>query len=460
MRVAPPIARAVAAALAASALGLAALPAAAGPRAAEPTYYPDQWNLRVTQAVQAWGVTQGSAGTIIGVVDSGIDGEHAELQKKVVSGRNTVQNSERTGDTDGHGTFVAGVAAARGVKMLGVAPEARLMPLKVEETAALYYADTDYGQPVASALRYGFANGARVFNISLGSTVSSPEMRKAIEEIWSQGGLIFVSAGNTGQNWVNGEPAPRYPASYPQVIAVGATNRADRITGYSLTGSHVRLSAPGGDSSNGFGGNANQHAELIVGPIPGQSQYDWTEGTSFAAPHAAGVAALVWSLNPSLTNDQVAQLLFATADHPGNFTGRSNAYGFGRVNAFRAALAALPDPFAVSIDTPRQHAAVGATLDLAGWAADVRSDTPQRAASVKVYLGDDPETGQLRGEATLDQPSPDLAAVTGNPGLATTGYRLQLDLTAVPAGTQTLTVVARSDAGSVARRSISVEMVR
>ncbi len=446
-------------------LCLVAPAASAGPPPAEPSYLKEQWNLRITRTVGAWGLTRGAGpgatSPVVGVVDSGVDAKHPELTDRTIKGRNTAADSDDTADRDGHGTFVAGVVAAQGVSMFGVAPEARIMPLKVQQQARLFYPDDDIGLPVARAIRFGLQNGVRIFNISLGTTATSPEMRRAVEQAWTEGTLVFVSAGNTGQNWTAGEPAPRYPASYPQAIAISATTRTDRVAGYSNTGAHVRLSAPGGDPSGAIGnGSANLRAELILGPALGKDGYEWSAGTSFAAPHAAGTAALVWSINPNLTNEQVARILFETADRPGNFSGRSNGYGYGRVNALRAVVAALPEPFALALDAPRPGCQVTGEIEVSGWAGEVRGDGLNPADSVEVYLGDDASTGRLLAVVTPGLPSTELAEVLGSERLANHGFRSRVDLSDLPPGPATLTVVARGRDGATAQRSVSVEIGR
>lgn len=246
------------------------------------------------QAVWRSGVT--GQGMRIAILDTGIDGNHKDLKDNLASEGYTVI---RTGspasrhwlvDPNGHGTHVAGTAGASGKlngafnALLGVAPGVKLVSVRVlRENASGSWAD------IASGIDWCVDNNIEILNMSLGGSESSSTLELAIQKAWNTGLLIVSSAGNTGVEGL------RYPAAYEQVIAVAATNQqVDEKATFSTMGTFVELIAPG---SRVFSTHINDYG------------YHYMNGTSMATPHVAGVAALIWSANPSLTNQQVRDLL-------------------------------------------------------------------------------------------------------------------------------------------------------
>jgi thermitase len=287
----------------------------------DPSYI-SQWHLRKIGGPQAWSVTTGSASVVVAVLDSGVYGDHPDLAGKLVPGWNFVKGNADTADVLGHGTAVAGTVAAatnNGIGVAGVNWASRVMPLVVvdrDDFAA--YSD------IAAAIQYAADRGVRVINVSVGGTNSSATLQKAVDYAWKKGALVFASAMN------NSVSDPYYPAACTHAIAISATDANDRLAGFSNFGSWISLSAPGtGILTTANGGG-----------------YSYLSGTSFASPIAAGVAALILAADPSLTNDAVLALMKGTADRIGA-EGFDNYFGWGRVNAFRAVLAAEP---------PRQRA--------------------------------------------------------------------------------------------------------
>ena len=290
--------------------------------------YVQQWGLPVVGAPEVWPVTRG-AGVTIAVVDTGVDATHPDLAGRLVTGFNAIDGSSDSTDDNGHGTRMAGIASAvgfNGVGVVGVAPEAAVMPVKsLGATGSGTYAD------IARGIVYAVDHGARVINLSLGGQVSSSTLSDAVAYAIERGVVLVAAAGNFGVQ------APSYPAAYTDVIAVGATDEQDVRAAFSSYGAWLDLVAPGVDilTTNLGGGYAD------------------SSGTSPAAPFVSAAAALVLAINPALQPHQVASVLALTDDDLGT-PGFDPLYGWGRLNIARAvsqaaALAATPDSGAPTV---------------------------------------------------------------------------------------------------------------
>lgn len=294
-------------------------------------YVGSEWHLQKIGASTAWDTTQG-AGVTIAILDTGVDGSHPDLAARMVPGWNFYDNNSNTADTLGHGTAVAGAAAAianNSLGVAGVAGQARIMPLRISDPSGFAYAST-----VAKALTYAADNGARVANISFDGMAGNATVQSAAQYMKSKGGLVVVAAGNHGVNENIGATS--------SMIPVSATDSSDKLTSWSSYGNFVALSAPGQD---------------IWTTAQGGSYWAcW--GTSFSSPITAGVVALVMSAKPSLSNAQVENLLYSTATDLGT-AGRDASYGYGRVNAAAAVQAAGG---AVTADTTPPDVAIAAPL--------------------------------------------------------------------------------------------------
>jgi subtilisin family serine protease len=290
-------------------------------------YYASQWGLSKIDAPTAWDLTTGSSAVVIAIVDTGIDLDHEDFScaGKLTSARwNFVADNSNPDDDYGHGTHVAGIAAAcsnNGKGVAGVAWGARLMPVKVlDASGSGYYSD------VAAGITYAVDHGARIVNLSLGGTSGSTTLATAVQYAHDHGVLVVAAAGNCAQdgpqcNYLDNPII--YPAAYPTVLAVAATNSNDNWADFSEHQPYVDVAAPGVDIySTYFDGG-----------------YTFMNGTSMAAPHVSGLAALLWSLVPSLTVDQVESIIESTADdlvdYPGA-PGKDDYFGYGRINAGRA----------------------------------------------------------------------------------------------------------------------------
>ena len=244
--------------------------------------YNKQWNFRAINVEQAWDETKG-AGVTVAVIDTGVS-EVPDLKlTKFVDGYDFVNDKEDASDDNGHGTHVAGTIAQstnNGYGVAGIAYEANIMPLKVlSGSGGGEIAD------IAEAIKFAADNNADIINMSLGGGGDSNMMKEAIAYARSKGVTIVAAAGNEGRN------AASYPARYPDVISVAATDAAGDKASYSNFGAGVDLAAPGG-SGNSETGRIIQNT---VNPATGETVFVGFQGTSMAAPHVSGVAALIRS---------------------------------------------------------------------------------------------------------------------------------------------------------------------
>jgi subtilisin family serine protease len=275
----------------------------------DPRYH-EQWGLAAIQAEAAWDIVTGTASTVIAIVDGGIDLDHAEFADRLwvnpgeipdngqdddnngfvddVHGWDFVYGTNNPVDENGHGTEVAGVAAAtanNGVGIAGVCWGCRVMVVKVMQPSGIAnYSD------LAAGVVYAASKGAQVINISLGGYSDSSTLRAAIEAASSKG-VIVGGAGNDGVDTLF------YPAAYPSVLAVAGTTITNTKTAFSNYGDWVDLAAPAEDILTTFAGG------------------DWgaTNGTSLAAPFVSGLAGLLHSLHPDWAPGLLRSHLIQTA---------------------------------------------------------------------------------------------------------------------------------------------------
>lgn len=283
-----------------------------------------QWGLLRIGVPDAWDVTRGMPSTVVAVLDTGVDASHEDLQGQLVQGWDFVGKDDTPQDDNGHGTHVSGLvvaAADNGRGIAGVAPGARVMPVKVITATGL-----GSHLQIAQGIEYAVRNGARILNMSLGGSDPSETLRQAVAYAWDSGALVVAAAGNENT------ATPVYPAAWPNVLGVGATNVDDTRAPFSNYGDYVSLVAPG---------------VAILSTTVGGSYEAWP-GTSMATPLVSGVAALLWSRYPNLSNAEVRDLLLQTADHIGGLPydadGRNAEYGHGLVNAARAVGLSMATP--------------------------------------------------------------------------------------------------------------------
>lgn len=259
------------------------------------------------------------AGVTVAVIDSGVDTDHVQLRGRVLSGNDFLDRG-RDGSRDcvGHGTAVASLIAAAprdGVEFRGLAPEAKILPVRISELQSIDGRES--GRAVtpavfAQAIRWAVDNGADVINLSVVLYEDSPPVKAAIEYALDEDVVVVAAAGNRHED---GNPRP-YPAAYPGVIGVGAIGATGQRAGFSQVGSYVDLVAPG---------------EAVLVAAPGRGHREQS-GTSYAAPFVAATAALLRDYRPELSAAEVTARIIATADPAPSGPG----YGSGVLNPYRA----------------------------------------------------------------------------------------------------------------------------
>jgi len=321
----------------------------------------NQWHHAKIGTPNAWNTVIGLGSVTIAILDTGCDPLHPDLLSKYVHGFNMFEGNSNFADVHGHGTAVAGSAAAITNNALGVAGVAwncQIMPIRISDPNGYGYSST-----VANGLVYAADNGAKVANISYQFSYD-PTVLWACQYFQNAGGVVTISSGNTSsQN--NG-------AASPYALTVGATDSNDNRASWSTWGPAVDISAPGVNiqSTNRGGG------------------YGGWSGTSFSAPVTAGVAALVISANEALSASEIQDVLTQTAVDRGT-AGWDQEYGWGRVNAEAAVALALSlggggsdnTPPTVSFINPTNGATVSGTTTV-----HVNASDNVGVASVSFYV--------------------------------------------------------------------------
>ncbi len=289
-----------------------------------------QWNLSQVSAPQAWDLAPDASGVWVAVIDSGADLDHPDLgvRSRLAYGFDYVRGDSVPDDEAGHGTHVLGILSAltdNATGVAGLAWNVRLLLYKVLDAN-----EVGVSANVAVAIVSARDNGARIINLSLTLSGPSQTVANAVNSAATAGILLVAAAGN-------GNSVVAYPAAYPQVLAVAATTGQDRRAWYSNYGPEIAVAAPGGLADG-----------QIYSTLPrSKGSYGYKYGTSMAAPHVSALAALIWSLAPTLSRDQVRQIILDTADKVDSATypyvnGRNDYLGYGRINAHLALRRALP----------------------------------------------------------------------------------------------------------------------
>lgn len=284
-------------------------------------YYSKQWNFRSINIEPAWDETHGS-GVTVAVIDTGISLVPDLEKTRLVKGYDFVGDREQATDDNGHGTHVAGTIAQstnNRIGVAGIAYEANLMPLKVlSAQGGGTVAD------IAEAIRFAADNGAAVVNLSLGGGGESQLMQEAIDYAHDKGVVIVAAAGNANQN------AATYPARYRHVIGVSALDATGEKAPYSNFGAGVDIAAPGGSTDGGETGGILQNT---IDPQTGAGVFAAFQGTSMAAPHVAGVAALIRAMGVE-EPDRITEILEQSALRVEDDA--LNHYGAGKLDAAAA----------------------------------------------------------------------------------------------------------------------------
>jgi len=292
--------------------------------------------LTMISAPQSWRLATGK-GVTVAVVDSGIDADNVHLSGRTRPGFSLLGDDGRD-DDHGHGTLVAGIAAAKEVKgsaVIGAAPDATLLPVRVYDYPATD-GITAPRQPlsaggIAQGIRWAADHGADVITVAISSAPDVEgigEQRDAVRYALAKDAVVVAAAGNSPE----GAPItmPRYPAAFPGVIGVAAVNPSGSVDDYSIHGPHVDVAAPGQNILTTFYGNG----DCLVG-----TDHPYT---SYATGFVAGVAAQLREKFPDESNDMIAWRMLSTAQRD-ELGARSDEAGWGLVKPYDA-LSVIPDP--------------------------------------------------------------------------------------------------------------------
>jgi thermitase len=341
-----------------------------------------QWSLNNTgqnsckadadiDAPEAWELSKGNVNTTIAVIDTGVDLDHPDLINKTVAGYDYVNNDSDPSDDYGHGTHVTGIAAASSnntVGISGICWNCKIMPLK-----ALNDQNWGYYDWWASSLIFAANHGASVINMSMGGTSDSLMLHDAIRYAYSRNIPITVAMMNDGNS------TQYYPASYPEVIAVGSTDCNDARSSFSNYGNHIDLVAPGSN---------------ILSTLWDNTYASWY-GTSMATPHVTGVIGLLRSVNPTYSARELTTILKATADDQVGPISEDTPswdkyFGSGRLNAYKAVQYVVNPPKSA-------YRSVG-TQD--GWLLESSETSNQggtlNAVATQLYVGDNANDKQFK----------------------------------------------------------------
>jgi serine protease len=326
------------------------------------TYYGLQWHYPLINLPEAWDITTGSSDTAVAVIDTGVILDHPDLAPNISGeGYDFISDPARALDNDGidsnpadpgddsigggtfHGTHVAGTIAAvteNATGVAGVCWSSRILPVRVLGKNS---SGTSYD--ILQGVRYaaGLANDsgetpaqpADIINLSFGGSSFSQAEQRVYTEARNAGSILVAAAGNAGEN------APTYPAAYEGVVSVSAVDINANLAPYSNFGETIDVAAPGGDSSRDL--NADGHADGVLSAGGDDSSgsidpvYQFAQGTSMAAPHVAGVLALMKSLRPGMGPDDFdAWLREGVIARDLGPEGRDDDYGYGLIDAEKA----------------------------------------------------------------------------------------------------------------------------
>lgn len=294
---------------------------------------PEQWHLKTIDAYKAWDITMGSSDIRVAVLDTGIELDHPEFEGQIYCQTDVVDNDGNAHDDDGHGTHVAGLIAAKandGLDAVGVAPKTKLIIVDVftkyfndEEQEWAWGADT---VDVIEGIQYAVGNGARIINMSLGNYEEDIAFTNAIRTAADAGVVCVAAAGNECTD------TSHYPSDNGYCISVIATDKFDNRANFSNYGPQKHISAPGHEIYSTSGDIAY---DFMGRPYDNDDGYVEMSGTSMASPIVAGVAALVLSVKPELSVEELKSILCISAADLGD-PAFDEEFGFGRVNAYYA----------------------------------------------------------------------------------------------------------------------------
>jgi thermitase len=412
-----------------------------------------QWGMSKIQASNsggqsAWDITTGSSSVKIAILDTGINQTHEDLASKIVTNQNFT-GSPTAEDNYGHGTHVAGIAAAitnNSTGVAGVGYNSALMNVKVlDDTGSGAYSW------IANGIIWATDNGANVINMSLGGSSGSSTLQNAVDYATSHGVVVVAAAGNSGSS------SPSYPAYYSNTIAVAATDSNDAKASWSNYGSWVDVAAPGVDIFSTMPNHVNQI---------GLTNYGSLSGTSMATPHVAGLAALVWATGICSTNTCVRSQIENNAD---SISGTGSYWTYGRINAYRSVGGGIspspgptPSPTPSPTPTPTPTPVPSLTMRVSDITMSYTKFSNQRTVYTKVTVlnqNNSPVSG-ANVSLTMTLPSGSKASGSGATG---TGGTITFSLRSTQKGTYssqvtnlTKTNYTYDIAGSITTKSLVV----
>jgi subtilisin family serine protease len=324
--------------------------------------YTSSWALPKIGAPAAWDSGTGQD-VVVAVLDTGVNSSHPDLAANMVAGWNSYDNNADSADVNGHGTNVAGVIAMvgnNGIGSAGVAHRAKIMPVRISDLEGY-----GFWSSIARGIYWAADHGAKVVNISYNGIYRSSTIHTAAQYMRDKGGVVIVAAGNDATEFDFED--------HPSLLAVSATDSTDTITSFSSRGPYVDLSAPGKG----------------IYTTTRSGSYASVSGTSFSAPITAGVAALLYSVNPLLKPADIDRILIETSLDLGE-PGRDVNYGHGRVRADLAVLAAGGNPTPAPVDSQAPSVAItspDANAEIAGAVAvDLSVSDNVGVAKVEFYV--------------------------------------------------------------------------
>ncbi|WP_411078011.1 S8 family serine peptidase [Streptomyces sp. cmx-10-25] len=383
----------------------------AAPAAVAADVRSQQWYLDAMRAEEIWKKSTGK-GIKVAVIDSGVNPNTPSLKGKVLKGWDASETKgDETDDYQGHGTSMAELIVGSGANggIRGLAPDAKVIPYRVSDTE-LQNQQTVNAFDMEEAIKAAVDSDAQIINISWASDYYSTNTREALQLANEKGKLVFAGAGNNAKK---GNKL-QYPAAYPEVVAVAAIDRNSVVADYSQHGDHIDLAAPG--------------SEIPVWCDKNLKSYCTENGTSIATAIASASAALIWSMHPDWTANQVLRVMFESAARDDDWQpGSVSSYlghGLVRPNAHISRNVGKPgDPNISPLTNKRTDGGAPGSTPSPGTSAP--SAAPSSAGSPAPSASD--LTQAPDGRPTSD------AVVAGSSGSAEDGGRTGLVIGAVAA---------------------------
>lgn len=248
-------------------------------------YLSYEWGLEQINVHKVWDLNASDIAPMVAVVDTGVNVKHVDLKNNILKGYNIIDGTTDVKDDCGHGTHIAGIAAAvtnNATGIAGVSGNSKILPVKVLDEEG-----NGYSSDIAAGIKWAVDNGAKIINLSLGGTNYDNYLKEAVDYAIKKGCIIVAAAGNRGSY------RPTYPAAFEGVIAVAAVDSNNQLCNFSNFGRYIDIAAPGLDiySTSSNGG------------------YEYRSGTSMACAFVAGTIALVWGGSPDKTPQEIENII-------------------------------------------------------------------------------------------------------------------------------------------------------